>query len=109
MTTVGNIGELITGFKEGYFGNIGNGQHMIMFSCFGLTAFMEILHYYKFQVCRVFNLPFYVTVLFHSVSVATEFALFVFNFFVYGRSFVVLLAFAYFSTDGNASTFKPGV
>ncbi|KAL3882263.1 hypothetical protein ACJMK2_028625 [Sinanodonta woodiana] len=39
--------EIYTGFSEGRFVNIGNGQHATMFFYFGLTGIIDILTYYR--------------------------------------------------------------
>ncbi|XP_047740770.1 transmembrane protein 45B isoform X2 [Hyalella azteca] len=49
-TTIGIIGELVTGFRGGQFVNVGNTQHMSMYFFFGLMAFVNILLHYKFSI-----------------------------------------------------------
>ncbi|KAF2364112.1 hypothetical protein FHG87_005125, partial [Trinorchestia longiramus] len=49
-TTIGFLGELVTGFKGGEFANVGNSQHMSMYFFYGLMAFVNILLHYKFSI-----------------------------------------------------------
>lgn len=47
FTTVGFIGEIITGFNGGKFVYIGNGQHATMFFFFGFSGVMDVMTHYK--------------------------------------------------------------
>ena len=52
FTTVGFMGEVITGMKNGQFVNLGNGQHATMFFFFGLIGVIELLLHYNVPLPR---------------------------------------------------------
>lgn len=50
FVTVGFTLEIITGFADGKFAALGNGQHATMFFFFGLTGVVDLLVYFKAPV-----------------------------------------------------------
>ena len=45
-TSIGFIGELYTGFKDGKFAHLHNAQHMTMFAFFFLNGVADLLVHY---------------------------------------------------------------
>ena len=50
FTVVGFTGEVITGFHEGKFEYMGNGQHATMFFFFGMSGIIDILVHHKIPI-----------------------------------------------------------
>ncbi len=47
---IDSIGEIVTGFADGYFKNLGNAQHVIMYVFFGMVYASHLLAYWGIPI-----------------------------------------------------------
>ncbi len=78
FVAVGVTGEIITGYHEGKFEYLGNGQHATMFFFFGMSGIIDILVHYKVPLPK--GIEYMVATLAFGVE-----AIF-FRFHLYGRT-----------------------
>ena len=78
FTTIGFIGEIVTGLNGGKFEYIGNGQHATMFFFFGLSGLVDILLYFKCPLP-----PFFDSAVLLAAFIVEAL---LFNFHLHGRS-----------------------
>lgn len=64
FVSVGFFLEIYTGFRDGKFVILGNGQHATMFFFFGMTGFADLLKYFKAPVPKDIDYAFYWLALF---------------------------------------------
>ncbi|XP_023331184.1 transmembrane protein 45B [Eurytemora carolleeae] len=47
LISIGIVGETVTGFQDGKFVHLGNGQHITMFGFFALNGVVDVVNFYR--------------------------------------------------------------
>ena len=47
ISSVGIVGEAVTGWEAGHFKYLGNGHHITMYSFFALNAVVDVVYHYR--------------------------------------------------------------
>jgi len=50
LTSAGIVAETVTGFKDGVFVHLGNGQHILMYFFFCMMGLVELLRYFSWPI-----------------------------------------------------------